>query len=44
LQIVLPVRKFDKDRALQILRWIQVRNHRAAVCHRKKMTAQLRGP
>jgi hypothetical protein len=36
LKTVLPLREFDKEMVIELVGWIQRRNHRAYLSHRKK--------
>lgn len=36
IRIVLPMRTFDAQKILDLVMWIQLRNHRAYISHRKK--------
>ena len=35
-EIDLPLRHYDIETAIDVVRWIQARNHRAYLSHRKK--------
>jgi hypothetical protein len=39
LKAVLPLRVFDIEMAIELVEWIQARNHRAYLSHRAKRTA-----
>jgi len=39
LKTVLPLREFDIDMAIALVVWIQRRNHRSYLSHRKKKMA-----
>jgi hypothetical protein len=36
LEIVLPLREYDIDDALDLVEWIQMKNYRAYLSHRKR--------
>jgi len=36
IKIVLPMRNFDAQQILDLVMWIQLKNHRAYLSHRKK--------
>jgi len=40
-EIVLPLRKYDAEMALELVQWIQEKNHRAYLSHRKKRLHEL---
>lgn len=35
-EIVLPIRKYDIDSTIDLVRWVQEKNHRAYLSHRNK--------
>lgn len=39
LEVLLPLRKFDIHASLELVQWIQVKNHKAYLSHRKKRIA-----
>ena len=39
LKTVLPLREFDMEMAIELVGWIQRRNHRSYLSHRKKKMA-----
>jgi len=41
LEVVLPLRTFDVDKALELVRWIQYRNHLAYQSHRKRKIEEM---
>jgi hypothetical protein len=41
LEVVLPLRTFDVDKALELVRWIQYRNHLAYQSHRKRKVKEM---
>ena len=41
LEVVLPLRTFDVDKALEMVRWIQYRNHLAYQSHRKRKIEEM---
>jgi hypothetical protein len=41
LGVILPLRTFDVDEALEIVRWIQYRNHLAYQSHRKRKAEEM---
>ena len=41
LKIVLPLRLFDVEMTLSLVAWIQFRNHRAYLSHRRKKLAKM---
>ncbi|MFH1526949.1 MAG: hypothetical protein ABIG69_09900, partial [Bacteroidota bacterium] len=36
LEVVLPLRTYDIDAAISLVRWVQIKNHKAYLSHRKK--------
>jgi hypothetical protein len=43
LKTVLPLRKFDAEMIIELIDWIQRRNHRSYLSHRKKQLAKAAG-
>jgi hypothetical protein len=41
LEVVLPLRTFDVSKALELVRWIQYRNHLAYQSHRKRKVEKM---
>jgi len=41
LEVVLPLRTFDMDKALEMVRWIQYKNHLAYQSHRKRKVEEI---
>jgi ABC-type cobalamin transport system ATPase subunit len=40
LKTVLPLRIFDAEMSIELIEWIQLRNHRSYLSHRKKQLAK----
>ena len=36
IEVVLPLRQYDIEATIDMVKWIQQRNHRAYLSHRKK--------
>jgi len=36
LKVVLPLKEFKTEEVIELVRWVQMKNHRAYLSHRKK--------